>query len=77
MNRKGMKAPRGYAYYGGSEYEDMFMMVNGQPHLISDDSLKFKIKPMSTDLDSTNSTSYRHKTSSMDTRKDFVRPTHL
>lgn len=23
------KAPRGYAYYGGSEYEDMFMMFNG------------------------------------------------
>lgn len=41
--RKGMKAPRGYAYYGGSEYEDMFMMVNGQPHLITDQSSSFKI----------------------------------
>jgi hypothetical protein len=44
--RKDSKAPRGYAYYGGSEYEDMFMMVNGQPHLINDESLKLKLNPL-------------------------------
>ena len=33
-----MKAPRGYSYYGFTEYKDLFLTINGQPHLIRDDS---------------------------------------
>lgn len=34
-----LKAPRGYSYYTFTEYNDLFLTINGKPHLISDDSL--------------------------------------
>lgn len=34
-----MKAPRNYSYYTFTEYNELFLTINGKPHLVKDDLL--------------------------------------